>query len=33
MSEDGTIYAIRFRRRGKTDIEEAMIRLAEVVKP
>lgn len=31
--EDGTTYAIRFRRRGKTDVQEAMIRLAEIVNP
>ena len=33
MSEDGTTYAIRFRRRALTDIQEAMVRLSEVVNP
>lgn len=33
MSEDGTTYAIRFRRRAQTDTQEALIRLAEVVSP
>lgn len=33
MSEDGTVYAIRFRRRAQTEIQEALVRLAEMVSP
>lgn len=30
MSEDGTTYAIRYRRRAQTDAQEAVVRLAEL---
>lgn len=33
MNEDEPTYAIRFRRRAQTDIQEALIRLAEVMNP